>query len=645
MLKHCSFVILACIFLRSAQVSAQEIWMVAAPHRTSSAPGWKGVRNDAGDMWKSNAPWETVARSVKVIQFAPTSVDRASASDLRAAIEDIKRRNISLAVGDGLLVRSDRCRSKTEAYVDQSQLEATFQKLRNSGADVKYVTMDEPFFYGHRDSSPTSCHETPEILAHALIQGIAIVRKYFPNAQFGTDEVIDANESWVQDVVRWTDTFKAVTGEQLAYVHTDLDWLEGAVRNLVPLAAALKHRHIPLGIIYDADRFSNNSDESWSRNTVAHFAKVESDLGIHPDQAVLESWVRYPSHMLPETQPGTFTNVVYQYVQQRKSSAANITAADAPEIWFFLRPYAMMAHGIDGQQGWRKLFVQPDAPWPPFMDHVQVVSFAGNIKTVPDDVLARAFAKLKEKHIGFAIESLALSWVGFQETRPCGKGVESFTDPPGNAEIARRIKALGGELVYVTMDEPLFNGRYYNGPNACHDSIKMVAKRAAAVMKEYQKVFPNVQIGDTEPFPALTKQPNWQNEYREWMQAFSDELGKPIAFLNIDINWPEDNWRWQPSVREAAGFARSEHFPFGIIYNAVFPNGAKSDQLWLDRAVQNYREIETGLHVVPHKVLFESWAFFPKRSISDESGPGEDYLVKQYLQLHGVNSKRFATSR
>ncbi len=40
--------------------------------------------------------------------------------------------------------------------------------------------------------------------------------------------------------------------------------------------------------------------------------------------------------------------------------------------------------------------------------------------------------------------------------------------------------------------------------------------------------------------------------------------------------------------------------------------------------------------IVPDKALFESWAFFPKRSVTDKNGPGEDYLVKQYLQLHGA---------
>ena len=622
----------------TANDTSPEIWMLAAPHRTVSAPGWEGVRTDAGDMWKPNAPWETVARSVKVIQFAPTSVDRASANDLKEAVADVKRRNIALAIGDGLLIRSDRCRSKTEAYVNQPQLEGTFQKLKNSGADVKYVTMDEPFFYGHRDSSPTSCHESPEALAHALAQSIEIVRKYFPNAQFGADEVIDADMNWVQDLARWTDTYRAITGEPLAYIHADLDWSEGAARNLVPLAAALKQRHIALGVIYDADRFNNNSDENWSRNTVAHFAKVESELRVHPDQAVIESWVKFPTRMLPQNQPATLTNVVLQYIRQHETPARGQTAVTGstftPETWFFLRGYTMNAHGVDGQQGWRKLFLEPDAPWPPFMNHVQVLALAGNI-TVPDDVYAKAFAKLKEKHIGFALESLAQSWVGYQEFH-CGKGVEGYTDPPGNAQIARKIKAAGGELSYVTMDGPLFSGHYYNGQNACHSSIHNVADRAAAVMREYQKVFPNVIIGDTEPFPALAKQPNWRTEYKQWLDAFKEVYGRPIGFLIIDINWPEDNWHWQQSLQQVVQFARENHLQVGIIYNAAFPEGAKSDEQWLNRAVDNFSQIEGRMGIVPDKALFESWTFFPKRSLSEQGTLGEDYLVKRYLQMHGV---------
>jgi hypothetical protein len=314
--KRLSSIVAACCLL-AAPAHGTEIWMWGGAHSEHAAPGWEGVRADKGDMWRPDAPWKAVSSAVKVVQFPPTNIDGAGDHDLQQAFADIKRRNIALAVATGLLIRSDRCRSKSEAYVDGEALKRLFDKLRRNGADVKYVTMDEPFFYGHRDPGPTACHESAQALAKALKESIAIVRTYFPNAQFGADEVVDASAPWVRELAEWTDTFKAVTGEPLAFIHADLNWTDGAVRNLVPLAAALKQRHVPLGVIYDAD-LSGKSDESWTRNAVSNFARVESGAGVHPDHAVIETWVRYPTRMLPETEPGTLTNVVLQYIQQKR---------------------------------------------------------------------------------------------------------------------------------------------------------------------------------------------------------------------------------------------------------------------------------------------------------------------------------------
>jgi hypothetical protein len=335
-LLKCWVLILAAFCVLSVMTcsaaAAPEIWMFAAPYVSHPAAGWELVRRDMGDMWKPDAPWKTVAGAVNVIQFPPTSVDRASDGDLRQAISDIKRRNIALAVGTGLLIRSDRCRSKSEAYVDLDALERMFDKLRRNGADVKYVTMDEPYFYGHRDSGPTSCHESAQALAKALVQSIAIVRKYFPNAQIGSDEVVTKDRSWVDELAAWADAYRHATGEKFAYMHADLSWKQESVRNLLPLRKALESRGIPLGVIYDAaakgdepwfdTNSESNSDTGWVRNAVSHYTRVESLLGTPPDHAVFETWVRFPTRMLPETQPGAFTNLVHQYVQQRKTGAA-----------------------------------------------------------------------------------------------------------------------------------------------------------------------------------------------------------------------------------------------------------------------------------------------------------------------------------
>src|SRR5207248_11589490 len=108
--------------------------------------------------------------------------------------------------------------------------------------------------------APTPCHEAPQPRAQAIKESIAIVRKYFPSAQFGSDEVVDASPSWVPELIGWVDTYKSVTGEALAFIHADTGWSEAAVQNFAPLAAALKQRRIPFGVIYDAERFNNTGD-------------------------------------------------------------------------------------------------------------------------------------------------------------------------------------------------------------------------------------------------------------------------------------------------------------------------------------------------------------------------------------------------
>jgi hypothetical protein len=127
-------------------------------------------------------------------------------------------------------------------------------------------------------------------------------------------------------------------------------------------------------------------------------------------------------------------------------------------------------------------------------------------------------------------------------------------------------------------------------------------------------------------------EPDCQAGYKQWLETFNRVFGTPITFLNIDINWPEDNWHWQQSLQQVARFARDNHLQIGIIYNAAFPEGAKSDEQWLNRAVDNVTQIEGRMNIVPDRALFESWAFFPKRAVSEQGSLGEDYLVKRYLK-------------
>jgi hypothetical protein len=313
-----------------------------------------------------------------------------------------------------------------------------------------------------------------------------------------------------------------------------------------------------------------------------------------------------------------------------------VVGADAPipQIWFSL---GGQGNPPETNKSWDILFYQSDAPWPEFMNHVQTVGMLTQVLAkISDANLAKIVARLKEKHIGLGVEILAQAYTlpGVDAPPHCGEGIEGYFAPSETAALAAKLKRAGATLQYIAMDEPLWFGHYYNEKNACHSSIDNVVARVAANIREYQKIFPDVIIGDGEPFPSITAQPGWQSDYRTWLQTFKAVIGKPLSFTAVDINWGHKEW--PDSVRAFANFARDAHMPIGIIYNAAPPNKTMTNEQWLNDAQRNYTHIERTLGIVPSWAVFSSWVKFPGRVLSVDNALGEDYLVKQYLRLHGV---------
>jgi len=60
-----------------------------------------------------------------------------------------------------------------------------------------------------------------------------------------------------------------------------------------------------------------------------------------------------------------------------------------------------------------------------------------------------------------------------------------------------------------------------------------------------------------------------------------------------------------------------------------------TNEQWLNDAQRN-TYIERTLGIVPSWAVFSSWVKFPGRVLSADNTLGEDYLVKQYLRVHGV---------
>lgn len=72
--------ILSCAGQNAAAVNVAppEVWIIAGLRIDHPAPGWEDVRTDAGDMWKPNAPWTTVASNVRVVGFVLPNLERVT---------------------------------------------------------------------------------------------------------------------------------------------------------------------------------------------------------------------------------------------------------------------------------------------------------------------------------------------------------------------------------------------------------------------------------------------------------------------------------------------------------------------------------------------------------------------------------------
>jgi hypothetical protein len=191
------------------------------------------------------------------------------------------------------------------------------------------------------------------------------------------------------------------------------------------------------------------------------------------------------------------------------------------------------------------------------------------------------------------------------------------------------------------MDEPLWFGHYYTGKNACRSSIENVAERTAVIVRIYTAAFPNVIVGDGEPFPAVSSQPNWATDYAAWMSAFRKATGTPLAFVNLDFNWGDPRLNAGSAhdgsnaaavaalAREVSTVARRN----GLLVGMFYWGGGGSDAQWMDRARLHLREVEAA-GIDPDLLRFVSWNPYPVRTFPATDPNTLASLILYYFQHH-----------
>ncbi len=292
--------------------------------------------------------------------------------------------------------------------------------------------------------------------------------------------------------------------------------------------------------------------------------------------------------------------------------------SDGITAWFSpIPPVNQQRLGQTGTQDYMDLFT-PGAAWmsAASADSVFVITTQEAVWGSAEQ-LEQIFSYLNQHHIALAISGLMLP----MGPSNIGVGVEGFSGGPGGmGPVAARIASLGGDLQYVVMDSPYYSGSQYTGVNAPQYSVAEVASQVAVNVAAIKAVFPNVEIGDSEPAPITSN-------IMEWANAYEAAVGAPLAFVQADIQW---NMSWQEPLEELAQSLRSANIGFDVIYDG---DGATTSAGWVTLAMERAAIIEFDPILRPDAGVIDTWTSLPANALPDNDPSTLSYLELEYTTL------------
>lgn len=308
-----------------AAARTNDVWLTGIPPWVRAHSFNDPSPSDYLDMFKPDAPWSKSAGRLRVFQTTGGLINRESDETLQKVFADLKRRHIAFAMELGLATaRQDStghqaCGVNVEGITTPNATRVIAERIKKNGGELRYVAMDEPLWYGHHYNGKNACGFTLSELAAAIAPNVAVLREYFPSVEIGDVEPIappsQQAADWTDQVIAWTRTWRQVIGQPLAFVRADVAWTGPWRQELPTLKRKLHAEGLKYSLIYDGGGTGRTeTDEVWTQEAAERFRAVEADPQMAPDQAVIQTWVRWPSHMLPETQSGTLTNLLLQYL-------------------------------------------------------------------------------------------------------------------------------------------------------------------------------------------------------------------------------------------------------------------------------------------------------------------------------------------
>ncbi len=293
----------------------------------------------------------------------------------------------------------------------------------------------------------------------------------------------------------------------------------------------------------------------------------------------------------------------------------NAARLPEPQIWF----------NGDGSSDYAAMWI-PGAPWPEAMRKIKVIQLVDWWVRTPANYasLVQILDFAKRHHVQIALDTEP---VAKSRTGTCGNG-EGYSFPGDVANAVKVLSDLGVRLDWVDMDEPLWFGSYSTASVDCHLSISDLISHTTQILQEVTAVYPNVNLMEIEPIPALMQVPTWRQDETAFHDGLAQQTGLSVRTVLVDVEWPNPLWR--QAMLDLHQYLREMNLGFSVIYDGS--DQTTTDVDWINSAVDNIEAVEGTLHLIPEQVVFTTWNPHPSHNMPETSPATQTWLINRYVR-------------
>jgi hypothetical protein len=206
--------------------------------------------NDFMGLFKPNAPWRQAAAKIQIFKVSQRFLDASTDDQLKAVIDDLRRRHIALGFSAQIMVASRECGAGIPGSSSKASIQLAADRVKRLGGTIDYVAFDSPVAFGHFNilNKPNGCTYSITDLVKNIAPQIQTLKAAFPDIKFGDVESLNSHTvGWINAYLNFAKQFQAQTGEPLSFLQADIIWFDNWRPQLVEWKTRLEAAGIYMG--------------------------------------------------------------------------------------------------------------------------------------------------------------------------------------------------------------------------------------------------------------------------------------------------------------------------------------------------------------------------------------------------------------